>query len=184
MDASAFNLQSSHGIMDEDKHLSESPSSSSSSSDISADSVASSLSDLTDDATSSSSSSLDQHAVGPLYEMSTLMEQLPFKRGLSKHFQGKSQSFTSLTNVRCLEDLAKPESPYKKKLKSCKSYGGGLDSHRSYTPKASSKTISKKSSRICCSSLVSRRNSLLGNKPPIPSSRSSSSFSNQTPLFA
>lgn len=29
------------------------------------------------------------------------------RKGLSKHFQGKSQSFRSLANVRCLEDFAK-----------------------------------------------------------------------------
>jgi hypothetical protein len=41
-----------------------------------------------------------------------------YRRGLSKFYQGKSQSFTSLTNVKSLEDFAKPESPYNKKLKS------------------------------------------------------------------
>ncbi|KAK1261833.1 hypothetical protein QJS04_geneDACA019600 [Acorus gramineus] len=80
---------------------------------------------------------------GPLFEMSSLMQQLPLKRGLSKHYQGKSQSFTSLSSVGCLKDLAKPENPCKKRLKSCKSYGGGLDVQRSHSPKAS---ISKRGS--------------------------------------
>lgn len=67
------------------------------------------------------------------------------RRGLSKFYEGKSQSFTSLSRVTSLEDLAKKESPYRRKMKSCKSYGAGLDSYKSYTlPKA---TILKKASR-------------------------------------
>ncbi|KAK2652539.1 hypothetical protein Ddye_012395 [Dipteronia dyeriana] len=58
----------------------------------------------------------------PLLDMSSLLHQPPFKRGLSKHYQGKSQSFTSLSEVTCVEDLAKPENPNNKRLKSCKSY--------------------------------------------------------------
>ncbi|KAI3978162.1 hypothetical protein MKX01_012993 [Papaver californicum] len=85
--------------------------------------------------TSSSSSSLN----GPLFELSDLMEHLPIKRGLSKHFDGKSQSFTSFSNVNCLEDLAKRGIHFRKKKSSSKSnnYGGRLDIQ---------KTISKKSS--------------------------------------
>ncbi|XP_077247008.1 protein OXIDATIVE STRESS 3 LIKE 2-like [Tasmannia lanceolata] len=178
MEAS-FNPQNNHGIMDEEDD------SVSFSSDGSNDS---SLSDFIEDATSSRSScssspSSDQLANGPLYEMSSLLEQLPFKRGLSKHFQGKSQSFTSLSNVSCLEDLAKPESPFKKRLKLCKSYGGDLDSPRSFSPKPFSKTISKKASRGSCPSLGVKRSSFMHNKPPIHPQRTSN-LSNQTPLFA
>ncbi|XP_074559893.1 uncharacterized protein LOC141815928 [Curcuma longa] len=63
---------------------------------------------------------------GPLFELPTLVEQLPIKiRGLSKYYQGKSQSFTSLSVVRSLEDLPKKQSPYKRKtmMKTCDSYG-------------------------------------------------------------
>ncbi|XP_010270792.1 PREDICTED: uncharacterized protein LOC104607004 [Nelumbo nucifera] len=153
----------------------------SSSSDISCNSSSSSVSDFLDDATSSttsssppgSSSSSEQLAEGPLYEMSPLMKELPFKRGLSKHFQGKSQSFTSLSDVKCLEDLAKPENPYKK-MKSCKSYA----SLSACSPKTWTKPISKKASRGSCSSLSARRsNSFLGNsRPPIPPQRVNSLF--------
>lgn len=60
-------------------------------------------------------------------------------------YEGKAQSFTSLARVESIEDLPKKNIPYSKRMKSCKSYGGGLDSHRIwYTPKA---TISKKASR-------------------------------------
>lgn len=107
-----------------------------------------------------------------------------------------------------LEDLAKPENPYNKKLKSCKSYMGlssNDDQMKQLIPKStSSRQISKKISRGSCSSLINtyakksiNNNhcigaSLVGNseRPPIhPPSRSNSSTNfcnqtqNQTPLF-
>uniref|UniRef100_A0ACD5ZIP8 Uncharacterized protein n=1 Tax=Avena sativa TaxID=4498 RepID=A0ACD5ZIP8_AVESA len=81
----------------------------------------SSSSELADDASSSSSSCADH------FEMSALMTQLPIKKGLSKFFDGKSQSFASLAAVGSLEDLAKPAC---KRLKPSRSCGGGLDAHR------------------------------------------------------
>ncbi|CAN8260575.1 unnamed protein product [Cochlearia groenlandica] len=39
------------------------------------------------------------------------------RRGLSKHYKGKSQSFTSLSEALTVEDLAKPENPFNSKLK-------------------------------------------------------------------
>ncbi|XP_007024332.2 PREDICTED: uncharacterized protein LOC18596034 [Theobroma cacao] len=131
-------------------------------------------SDLVDDASSSTSNS-STICNGPLYEMSELMAQLPIKRGLSKYFQGKSQSFTSLSSVKSLEDLAKKETPYRKKMKACKSYGGGLDTHKFYPlPRA---TISKKVSRNSLSlSFPGRRSSFLsGRPPPIPVQKNFSS---------
>lgn len=138
-----------------------------------------------------------------LSDMSSLLQQLPFKRGLSKHFQGKSQSFTCLSNVRCLEDLAKPENPCNKKLKSCKSYVGfgfsaetqNRSSSNDQKLLPSSRQISKKTSRGSCSSLVNyakRSNNCIGgsllghrdrDRPPIHPLRSTNSttnISNQT----
>ncbi|KAM0924307.1 hypothetical protein ACQ4PT_004944 [Festuca glaucescens] len=88
----------------------------------------SSSSDLADDATSSSSSS----SADDLFEMSALMTQLPIKTGLSRFFDGKSQSLASLAAVGSLEDLAKPA---RKRLKPSRSCGGGLDARR-HCPKA------------------------------------------------
>lgn len=93
-----------------------------------------------------------------------------YRRGLSNFFRGKSQSFTSLSRLKSIEDLAKKESPYRKKMKACKSYGGGLDGYKSYTlePKA---TISKKSSRSSfSSSFPGKRSTFLasGRPPPAP----------------
>ncbi|XP_042411507.1 uncharacterized protein LOC122001022 [Zingiber officinale] len=109
-------------------------------------SMFSSSSDLTDDALSTE---------GPLFELSaTLMAVLPIKRGLSKYFQGKSQSFASLSRATCIEDLAKKEAPAwnnKKGMKAWKISGGG------FTPGPCSRTITKKSSRGSCASSAARR---------------------------
>ncbi|XP_061371284.1 protein OXIDATIVE STRESS 3-like [Gastrolobium bilobum] len=133
-------------------------------SEDSMDSMCSSTSELTEDASSSTSSSSSSHSNGPLYELSELMNHLPIKRGLSMFYQGKAQSFTSLAGVQNLEDLIKKGTPYRKRMKSCKSYGGGLDSHRiSYTPKA---TISKKTSRGYFASALCKRGSFIGGSRP------------------
>lgn len=106
-------------------------------------------SDLVEDASSSSSTSLkslsssstlispsssssimsfsapshDEIDNGPLYELSDLMVHLPLRRGLSKFYQGKSQSFKSLASVKSSEDLQKKVGVYGKKImKPCKNY--------------------------------------------------------------
>ncbi|KAF5739188.1 Oxidative stress 3 putative isoform 2 [Tripterygium wilfordii] len=106
-------------------------------------SSSSSMVDDDDDVFSSSSSSSN----GALYQLSELMTHLPIKRGLSNYFQGKSQSFTSFTSVRSIEDLAKKENPYTKRMKTCKSHENGFDTHKSYTHDLPKATISKKVSR-------------------------------------
>ncbi|XP_066327469.1 protein OXIDATIVE STRESS 3-like [Miscanthus floridulus] len=85
------------------------------------ESAGSSSSELDDDASSSSGSDPDR------FEMSALMTELPFKRGLSRFFDGKSQSFASLAAVGSLEDLPKPAA--RKRLKPSRSCGGALDAH-------------------------------------------------------
>ncbi|CAL5053329.1 unnamed protein product [Urochloa decumbens] len=60
---------------------------------------------------------------GPLYALSTMLEDLPpLRTGLSKHYQGRSQSFTSLADVSCVEDLAKKSTPYIRRKKAPRHY--------------------------------------------------------------
>ncbi|KZV31833.1 hypothetical protein F511_25946 [Dorcoceras hygrometricum] len=66
-------------------------------------SVSLSSCDTIDDVSSTSPPS----SSGSLYDLSELMLELPVKRGLSKFYQGKSESFTSLSRVTSVEDLAK-----------------------------------------------------------------------------
>ncbi|ESR40098.1 hypothetical protein WN944_021950 [Citrus x changshan-huyou] len=133
-----------------------------------------SSSDLVDDASSTNSSSASSNSNnGPLFELSELMAQLPIKRGLSKYYQGKSQSFTSLSRAMSIEDLAKKETPYRKKMKSCRSYGGGLDIKATISKKNSSSRGSFSS--LSCSS-AGKRGSFVGSNhnsrlPPIPAQK-------------
>ncbi|CAL9059279.1 unnamed protein product [Musa banksii] len=133
------------------------------------DSVSSSSSNAVDDATSSASSSaLRLDSQGPLFELPSLMTQLPIKRGLSRYFQGKSQSFTSLSDVRCIEDLAKKETPCGKRMKTCRSYAAGLDAAQRpcFSPGPRRKALAKKASRGPCASLLARSSSSNLIKPP------------------
>ncbi|MED6184871.1 hypothetical protein PIB30_051649 [Stylosanthes scabra] len=163
-------------LMDDDDHYEcRSESSSTSIGSVSEDTMDSLCSSYSsEDASSSSTSSSSSHTKnGPLYELSELMDHLPIKRGLSMFYKGKAQSFTSLARVQSIEDLPKKgiiKTSYSKRMKSCKSYAGGLDSHNnnnkiSFSPKP---TISKKttssSSTIRGSflSLQSKKGSFLG----------------------
>ncbi|GKV06725.1 hypothetical protein SLEP1_g18575 [Rubroshorea leprosula] len=117
-----------------------------------------SSSDMVEDESSATCSSSSSSSNGPLYELSELMNQLPIKRGLSKFYQGKSQSFTSLASVKSVEDLAKKGiNPYncRMKIKSTKSFGWGLEGQNGLRAKG---TISKKgfSSRGCFSSSLGK----------------------------
>ncbi|XP_028806506.1 uncharacterized protein LOC114761326 [Neltuma alba] len=155
--------------VEDDNDICESSSIGSVSEDSTGSVCSSSSSELTEEASSStnylSTSASSSHSSGPLYDVSELMTHLPIKRGLSVFYQGKAQSFTSLERVQSLEDLPKKCTPYRKKIKSCKSYGADLDSHRniSYSPKA---TISKRASKPSFASSLHRRGSLLGMHRP------------------
>lgn len=77
------------------------------------------------------------------------------RRGLSKFYEGRSQSFTSLANVKSLEDLMKrgfKNRNYGAKRKSSRSTGGILDQSykRVYSPRT---TISKKPNKTPSSAL-------------------------------
>ncbi|URE45808.1 mitochondrial-processing peptidase subunit [Musa troglodytarum] len=131
-------------------------------SDDSVSSSSSSSNAVEDTTSSASSGALRLDSQGPLFELSSLVAQLPIKRGLSRYFQGKSQSFTSLSDVRCIEDLAKKETPYGKRMKTCRSYAAGLDAAQRpcFTPGPRRKSLAKKTSRGPCASLLARSSSI------------------------
>ncbi|CAL0324019.1 unnamed protein product [Lupinus luteus] len=131
-------------------------------SENSMNSMCSSSSEFTDlEETSSVSTSPSSHSNGPLYELSELMNHLPIKRGLSMFYQGKAQSFTSLARVESVEDLPKKCTSQRERMKSCKSYGGGLNSSHmiSLTPKAKISKASRGSNFV---SVLSKRGNFIG----------------------
>ncbi|CAA0814679.1 oxidative stress 3 [Striga hermonthica] len=122
----------------------------------------SSLSDVMDDASSFESSSFSPNSSRALYDLSEMMEQLPIKRGLSQFYKGKSESFTSLSRVTSIEDLAKKATSCRRHLKASKSIGTSLHSYKSFTlPKP---IITKKPNRAC-SSFSCKRGAFMQSKP-------------------
>ncbi|KAG6527337.1 uncharacterized protein LOC122040810 [Zingiber officinale] len=131
------------------------------------DSILSTLSDLTDDATStspSSSSSLSSNASQfdpnqSSFDLSSLVDDLPIKRGLSKYFEGKSESFRSLSDARCIEDLVKKVNPSRKRLKASGDHGFNSTQKHCNRSRFHGRTTWKKTSRgSTVSSLLARRN--------------------------
>lgn len=111
----------------------------------------SSNSDDEDDVSSSSTSPFSEPNAaasppqeGPLDNLASLSAALPIKRGLSRYFSGKSQSFSSLARVSSVADLAKPENSFVKRRRTAAG-GDSLLKHHSYPPRcASSAGISKR----------------------------------------
>ncbi|KAL6841667.1 hypothetical protein ACP4OV_028496 [Aristida adscensionis] len=103
--------------------------------------------------------------VGPLYELSTMMDHLPGLRWLSKYYQGRSQSFQSLADVKSVEDLAKKTAPYSRRRKPSRGYAAALGAKNRL-----SKTIAKRAPKGSPDRLICRARSIglsLGNgKPP------------------
>ncbi|KAH9324277.1 hypothetical protein KI387_004455 [Taxus chinensis] len=81
---------------------------------------------------------------GPLDSMAELENSLPIKRGLSNFFSGKSKSFTCLSDVTSVKELAKPENPYNKRHRNLLPYSSSWERNRFHFPRNSSSGISKK----------------------------------------
>ncbi|CAD6236861.1 unnamed protein product [Miscanthus lutarioriparius] len=103
-----------------------------------------------------------------LYDLSSMMAQLPAKKGLSKYYDGKSQSFACMSEVRCLEDLRKKETPYKK-MKPSRSYVALDEEQDCHMPGPNSRAPGSS-----CANLVARKNSknMLYRPPTIPVNKS------------
>ncbi|KAJ8527103.1 hypothetical protein K7X08_029580 [Anisodus acutangulus] len=113
--------------MNEDKALNSSCSSSSSSigenSDISEGSM-----EKTDD-----SEEVQSSYKGPLSSMEALQEVLPIRKGISRFYNGKSKSFTSLREASTsssMKELAKPENVYIKKRRNILACGLAWESNK------------------------------------------------------
>ncbi|KAJ7294891.1 hypothetical protein O6H91_Y226000 [Diphasiastrum complanatum] len=88
---------------------------------------------------------------GPLEDLNSLEESLPLRKGLSRFISGKSRSFSCLSDVRSVKELAKPENPYSRRRRFNFHRSEGFDRHRYLPPRNSTVGISKKS--ICSSKI-------------------------------
>ncbi|CAN8244267.1 unnamed protein product [Cochlearia groenlandica] len=117
----------------------QSPSDSSSSSPSSSSSIGKN-SDGEEDAGENEAESLYK---GPLDMIQSLEQVLPFRKGISKFYNGKSKSFTNLTeevtssstsSSSSVKDLAKPENPYSRRRRNLLSHKisprGGISKKR------------------------------------------------------
>ncbi|XP_022749971.1 uncharacterized protein LOC111299185 [Durio zibethinus] len=84
---------------------------------------------------------------GPLDTMDALEEVLPMRRGISKFYNGKSKSFTSLADAAAaasVKDFAKPDNPYNRKRKNLLSHSFLLDKNRNHPVRNGGSEISKR----------------------------------------
>ncbi|XP_044976990.1 uncharacterized protein LOC123444366 [Hordeum vulgare subsp. vulgare] len=113
-----------------------------------------------------------------VYDLSSMKAELSVKKGgLSKYYDGKSQSFACMSEVRCLEDLPKKR-PYNKKMKPCRSHVE-IDGDQRACPAPgsnnSSKGVAKQTSGSSCANLMMARSgssSMLYRPPAIPVNKS------------
>ncbi|XVE97894.1 hypothetical protein REPUB_Repub03eG0058200 [Reevesia pubescens] len=108
-------------------------------------------SDVSDESSSdgedSTEAEVQSQFKGPLDTMDALEEVLPMRRGMSKFYNGKSKSFTSLADAAAassVKDFAKPDNPYNRKRKNLLAHSSLLDKNLSHPLRKSESEISKR----------------------------------------
>ncbi|KAJ8750789.1 hypothetical protein K2173_015970 [Erythroxylum novogranatense] len=97
---------------------------------------------------------------GTLDSMDSLEEALPIRRGISKFYNGKSRSFTCLsetTTYSSVKDIAKPENVYAKRRRNLLAYNNHLwekEKNRSFPYRINPGGISKRSIVLSRSTLA------------------------------
>nr|GME21784.1 serine/arginine repetitive matrix protein 2-like [Ipomoea batatas] len=123
---------------------------------------------------------------GALGNLEDLEEALPLKRGLSKFYDGKSKSFTRLSDISScssLKDIVKPENAYSRKRKNLLAFNNRFGINSSYQHSCG---IYKKptNSTSSLAATINSNPSLPGfSLPPLPSriQRSRNECSSSTP---
>ncbi|XP_019415118.1 PREDICTED: uncharacterized protein LOC109326770 [Lupinus angustifolius] len=110
------------------------------------------------DATSSETENEENEAHssynGPLDMMDSLEEVLPIRRAISKFYNGKSKSFTSLADSS-MEDIVKPENGYTRRRRNLMAFHHGWDKNRNFPLRSNSV-----SGGICKRTISSSRSTL------------------------
>ncbi|EXB74901.1 hypothetical protein L484_018609 [Morus notabilis] len=113
---------------------------------------------------------------GPLEMMEALEEVLPIRRGISKFYNGKSKSFTSLgdaASTSSIKDITKPENAYTRKRRNLMAFNHVWDNkNRSFPLRSNGGGISKRP--------ISSSRSSLALAMAMSSSESSSSTSDDS----
>ncbi|XP_050220388.1 protein OXIDATIVE STRESS 3 LIKE 1-like [Mercurialis annua] len=85
---------------------------------------------------------------GSFDAMDSLEEALPIRKGISKFYNGKSKSFTSLAEASsscCIKEIAKPENAYTRKRRNLLAFSHGWEKNRSFPYRSNGGGISKRS---------------------------------------
>ncbi|KAJ1442830.1 hypothetical protein SESBI_00713 [Sesbania bispinosa] len=94
---------------------------------------------------------------GPLHDMQTLEEVLPIKRGISKFYNGKSKSFTTLADAAStpsVKDIVKPENAYSRRRRNLMAFNHVWDKNRNYPLRSNGGGISKRTMSLSRSALA------------------------------
>ncbi|RDX98485.1 hypothetical protein CR513_18572, partial [Mucuna pruriens] len=94
---------------------------------------------------------------GPLHAMETLEEVLPIRRGISKYYNGKSKSFTTLADAvssPSVKDIAKPENAYTRRRRNLMALNHAWDKNRNYPLRSNGGGICKRSISLSRSALA------------------------------
>uniref|UniRef100_A0ACD5W0T8 Uncharacterized protein n=1 Tax=Avena sativa TaxID=4498 RepID=A0ACD5W0T8_AVESA len=102
-----------------------------------------------------------------VYDMSSVKAELPAKKGLSRYYDGKSQSFQCMSDVTCLEDLRKKR-PHKK----IRSYVDLDEEACCPAPGPNGGKGAGKPAGSSCANLMARNGAMLYRPPPIPVNKS------------
>ncbi|KAJ1382276.1 hypothetical protein SESBI_44408 [Sesbania bispinosa] len=84
---------------------------------------------------------------GPLDMMDSLQQVLPIRRGISKFYNGKSKSFTSLGDAvssPTVKDIAKPENAYSRRRRNLMAVNHLWEKNRNFPLRSNSGGISKR----------------------------------------
>ncbi|XVE70713.1 hypothetical protein DITRI_Ditri10aG0092700 [Diplodiscus trichospermus] len=99
------------------------------------------------DGEDSTEAAVQSELKGPLDTMDALEEVLPMRRGISKFYNGKSKSFTSLADAAAassIKDFAKPGNPYNRKRKNLLAHGSLLGKNRNNPLRNSGSEVSRR----------------------------------------
>ncbi|TKY74851.1 hypothetical protein E2542_SST03615 [Spatholobus suberectus] len=83
----------------------------------------------------------------PLDTMDSLQQVLPIRRGISKFYDGKSKSFTSLADAvssPSVKDIAKPESAYTRRRRNLMAFNHIWEKSRNFPSRSNTGGISKR----------------------------------------
>lgn len=124
--------------------------------------------------------------IGPLSSMEALEQVLPMRKGISRFYNGKSKSFTSLREASTsssMKELAKPENVYIKKRRNILACGLAWESNKNRGGISKRVTNSSRTTLALAAAMNSRLSNICGNSTSSNTISSAPFVSPLNPLF-